>query len=153
MQSHCRAIASSLPNPYLSSSFSQPRSPQPSPPSQPTPSNRPQPPPATTVAHPLSLLFLSSFSISPCRVRCPTPLFAPASSGEQHPGATQQRLSSVPLRHYHYPHSSFSPSSTQVVEVTELKIDETQRDHIVELDLVYHSLNSSTLGVVAVKYK
>ncbi|KAL4373325.1 hypothetical protein AHAS_Ahas05G0070500 [Arachis hypogaea] len=42
------------------------------------------------------------------------PPFAPASSGEQHPGATQQWLSSVPLRHHHYPRSSFSLSSTQV---------------------------------------
>nr|XP_025676880.1 probable leucine-rich repeat receptor-like protein kinase At1g35710 [Arachis hypogaea] len=40
------------------------------------------------------------------------PLFAPTSSGEQHPGAIQQRLSSVLLRHHHCPRSSFSPSST-----------------------------------------
>ncbi|QHN80483.1 uncharacterized protein DS421_20g678570 [Arachis hypogaea] len=151
MPSRCRAIASSLPNPYLSSSFSQPRSPQPSPPSQPTPSNCPQPPPLPTLSR--SLLFLSSFPISPCRVRCPTPLFAPASSGEQQPGATQQRPSSVPLRHHCCPHSSFSPSSTQVVEVIDLKTDETQHDHIIELDLVYHSLNSSMFGFVAVRYK
>ncbi|XLS87613.1 hypothetical protein HN51_037779 [Arachis hypogaea] len=113
-------------------------------------STNPVKPSVTTIGDhrcPPSLCSLSFlFSHFSCRVCCPTPLFALASSGKQHPGAIQQRLNSVLLQYHHCPRSSFSPSSTQVVEVTELKIDETQRDHIVELDLVYHSLNSRLKG-------
>ncbi|RYQ86013.1 hypothetical protein Ahy_B10g105665 [Arachis hypogaea] len=36
----------------------------------------------------------------------------------------------------------------EVTGVTELETDETELNHIVELDLVFHSLNSSMLGVV-----
>ncbi|KAL4381937.1 hypothetical protein AHAS_Ahas04G0183400 [Arachis hypogaea] len=39
------------------------------------------------------------------------------------------------------------------MDMTELETDETERGHIVVLDLVYHSLNSCMLGVVAVRYK
>ncbi|XLT14428.1 hypothetical protein HN51_060118 [Arachis hypogaea] len=41
----------------------------------------------------------------------------------------------------------------EVTGVTELETDETELNHIVELDLVFHSLNSSMLGVVVVRYK
>ncbi|QHN87614.1 uncharacterized protein DS421_16g556640 [Arachis hypogaea] len=41
----------------------------------------------------------------------------------------------------------------EVTDMTELETDETGLSHIVELDLVYHALNSSMLGVVAVRYK
>ncbi|QHO52047.1 uncharacterized protein DS421_2g36230 [Arachis hypogaea] len=40
----------------------------------------------------------------------------------------------------------------EVMGVNELETDETELGHIVELDLVYHSLNSSMLGVVVVRY-
>ncbi|XLR70006.1 hypothetical protein HN51_017142 [Arachis hypogaea] len=41
----------------------------------------------------------------------------------------------------------------EVTDVTELETNETELSHIVELDLVYHSMNSNMLGVVAVRYK
>ncbi|XLR41951.1 hypothetical protein S83_026611 [Arachis hypogaea] len=41
----------------------------------------------------------------------------------------------------------------KVMDVTELETDETEHSHTVELDLVYHSLNSSMLGVVAIRYR
>ncbi|QHN78846.1 Squalene monooxygenase [Arachis hypogaea] len=46
-----------------------------------------------------------------------------------------------------------NPKVVDVTDVTELETDKTKLSHIVELDLVYHSLSSSMLGVVAVRYK
>ncbi|KAL4331054.1 hypothetical protein AHAS_Ahas13G0461700 [Arachis hypogaea] len=81
-------------------------------------STNPVKPSVTTIGDhrcPPSLCSLSFlFSHFSCRVCCPTPLFALASSGKQHPGAIQQRLNSVLLQYHHCPRSSFSPSSTQV---------------------------------------
>ena len=37
--------------------------------------------------------------------------------------------------------------------MSELETNETELGHIVGLDLVYHSLNSNMLGVIAVRYK
>ncbi|RYR42108.1 hypothetical protein Ahy_A08g038562 [Arachis hypogaea] len=42
-----------------------------------------------------------------------------------------------------------NPKVVDVTDVTELKTDKTKLSHIVELDLVYHSLSSNMLGVVA----
>ncbi|XLS67209.1 hypothetical protein HN51_018232 [Arachis hypogaea] len=41
----------------------------------------------------------------------------------------------------------------EVTDLTELETNETELSHTVELNLVYHSMNSSMLGVVAVRYK
>nr|XP_029151665.1 uncharacterized protein LOC114925991 [Arachis hypogaea] len=112
------SIASSLTNPCLSSSFSQPRSPQPSPPSQPT-----------TVAHPLSLLFLSSFlhfslpcslphaPVRVCQLWRATPRCNPAAA--KFCAAATPSLS----------RSSFSPSSTQAMQLSDvIKVGSEEMD-------------------------
>ncbi|QHN97042.1 uncharacterized protein DS421_18g624050 [Arachis hypogaea] len=73
----------------------------------------------------------------------------------------QTRKSSVPSATTHAQSAGVAGAAlaftlrkvVEVTDVTELETDETELSHIVELDLVYHSLNLSILGVVSVGYK